>query len=780
MSKLFRLLAFAGCCIIVTAATAQEDYILKGKVVDSATMEPVSGATIRCTAAGCSCGCISAQNGAFEIRCSRSADFMVKLVGYQPRFVHGSGDMVILLAPSGTLLQEVVVTANRGEQVRRAEAPIAIATVNAKTIQETKAISADQLLNKVSGVHMVSLGNEQHQMSIRQPVTTRSLFLYLEDGIPIRTSGLFNHNALLEMNLAATRSIEVIKGPSSSLYGSEAIGGVVNFITMSPSAVPLLKVSLQANDIGYRKAELAASVSGSRTGVVLSGYHAEKRNGYPGYSDFRKGVVTLRADHRFSARTTLVTSFTWLNYYSEMSGSVDSTMYASRSFRNLHSFTYRAVYALRLRATLVQQWSETDKTSVTAATRNNQIAQNPAYRVRDDYRKSGGVYVGKKDLAHGEINDNSFHSLSLVAQHRKTFKWKKSVLLAGVNIETTPSGYAARYIRITRDTVSRRYIAYQSTDSILTDYHTQLDNYAAFLAFECSPVEQLRVVASLRNDYFRYRFTNHLKPSAYSGSRDTATGFYRFSPKIGLTWNFSKRFGVYANYSEGFVPPQVTELFTGVKVPDLRASVFYNYECGGWAERLRGRLSVDFSVYHLAGSNEVISVKLDDGTQENRNAGKTLHRGIELGVNSTPFKNFNLRLSGTCSDHVFIRHEEKGVNYSGKKMNNAPAVVCNVEGWYKPALLKGFRFGAEWQHVGKYFADAQNSAEYPGYDVIHLRAGYEYRGLGIWLNLMNATNAYYATNASKSGYGYSYQLADKRNLGIGLQYDFAKLLKPKQ
>jgi outer membrane receptor for ferrienterochelin and colicin len=88
-------------------------------------------------------------------------------------------------------------------------------------IQDAKPAMADQVLNKVSGVNMVNLGNEQHEMSIRQPMTTKSLFLYLEDGIPIRTSGLYNHNALLEMNMAATKSIEVIKGPSSSLYGSE-------------------------------------------------------------------------------------------------------------------------------------------------------------------------------------------------------------------------------------------------------------------------------------------------------------------------------------------------------------------------------------------------------------------------------------------------------------------------------------------------------------------------------------------------------------------------------
>src|SRR4029078_13106200 len=115
-------------------------------------------------------------------------------------------------------------------------------------IQDAKALSPDQLLNKISGVNMVNLGNEQHEMSIRQPMTTKSLFLYLEDGIPIRTTGLFNHNALLEINMAAVKSIEVIKGPSSSLYGSEAIGGVVNFISAVPTAQPVLKLTAQGNN----------------------------------------------------------------------------------------------------------------------------------------------------------------------------------------------------------------------------------------------------------------------------------------------------------------------------------------------------------------------------------------------------------------------------------------------------------------------------------------------------------------------------------------------------
>ena len=68
---------------------------------------------------------------------------------------------------------------------------------------------------KTPGVLMVNLGNEQHSMSIRQPITTNAYYLYLEDGLPIRPMGIFNHNALLEINQFNLQSIEVLKGPAS-------------------------------------------------------------------------------------------------------------------------------------------------------------------------------------------------------------------------------------------------------------------------------------------------------------------------------------------------------------------------------------------------------------------------------------------------------------------------------------------------------------------------------------------------------------------------------------
>jgi iron complex outermembrane recepter protein len=764
--------------LMISGFISQAQTTIKGKIIDALTKEPVNGASVRCTDPDCNCGCITNASGDFAINCKDDCkNVSVSFIGYTAQNI-AIADMkeVMALTPSSSLMNEVVISANRGETVKRSQAPIAISQVNTKTIQETKATTIDQLLNKISGVNMVNLGNEQHQMSIRQPMTTKSLFLYLEDGIPIRTTGLYNHNASLEMNMAAVKNIEVIKGPSSSLYGSEAIGGVVNFITVAPTSIPVFKISAQGNNVGYKRTDLQTSFSKNKWGFAFSGYYADKRNGFMEYSDFHKATLTGKIDYRFSNKTTLTNSATWLNYYSDMPSGVDSAMFATRTFVNPQTFTYRSVDAFRYRSTLTHTWNDNSRTTASIVYRDNTIGQNPAYRIKDDYRKVNGRWIGQKDVAHGEINASSFNSYAFIAQHKQNLTWKNANIIGGVSIDLSPSTYDADYIRIKKDTITKKYVSYQKPDSTLTNYATNIDNYAAFVNFEFSPIKKLRVVASLRYDIFNYNFDNHLNPSAYSGSPDTANQFKKFSPKIGFTYNISNKTGFYANYSEGFVPPQVTEMYTGVKVPHINPSVFYNYEVGGWMEIVKNKLSIDASAYKLNGTNEIISVKLDDGSTENRNAGETSHKGIEFGLNAAPVKAITLRVSGAYSVHRFVDFVEKGNNYNRNEMSNAPHWIHNAEIWYKPSFVKGLRIGAEWQKVGSYYMDPKNTAKYKGYNVLNLRAGYQYKAFEVWLNVLNATDNYYSYISTKST-SYSYTLAEPRNFNVGLSYDFGQLLK---
>src|SRR3546814_18756121 len=97
-----------------------------------------------------------------------------------------------------------------------------------------------------------------------------------------------------------------------------------------------------------------------------------------------------------------------------------------------------------------------------------------------------------------------------------------------------------------------------------------------------------------------------------------------------LTYDLGQGRGWYANFSTGFVPPQVTELYRGVKVPVLEPSVYLNYETGGWMAFPGG--SAEIRLYRLEGENEIISVLTDDGHTEKRNAGKKSTEGSEYKI----------------------------------------------------------------------------------------------------------------------------------------------------
>src|SRR5690606_39028970 len=280
-----------------------------GLVMDEKTSEPLAGVAIAIDSGALT---TTGMNGEYsiELPCQTTA-FTFSLVGYEPISVTDvSGPLIIRLRPAATFLSPMIVSANRYEQDRSA-APIAISSITTAMLQETRPARLYEVLNKVEGVYMVDLGSEQHTMAIRQPINYKGLFLYLEDGVPIRPTGVFNHNALLEMNMAALSRIEVIRGPASSMYGSEAIGGAINLISLRPAAVPSGRISIRGNTIGYRRADMQASSTFGKLGLGVYGYYAQRQNGIREHSDFDKLALTFKSNYTLNDRNSLGFDLTW-------------------------------------------------------------------------------------------------------------------------------------------------------------------------------------------------------------------------------------------------------------------------------------------------------------------------------------------------------------------------------------------------------------------------------------------------------------------------------------
>src|SRR6185437_12468463 len=387
---------------------------ITGTIIDAATNQALQGATI--SELQHKINTVSDQNGNFSLPDADSIE--ITSIGYytakkavnEPTCPVGRQKMVIYLTPSFGNLNEIVVSGNRGTQ-KRTTVPVAIDVISKTQINDTKATRLDMLVNKVPGVFMVDLGNEQHSMAIRQPLGYNNLYLYLEDGIPIRTVGDFNHNALIEINQASLQRIEVIKGPASSLYGSEAVGGALNFITQSPSPFLSGTVQLTAGIRGYKRIDFNISNTYKKLGLYFGGYYADQNQPEREHNNFNKTALTFRADYAFNDKTKLVTVADYINYKTDQKGGLDSDHFFNKDYNSFYRFTYRKADAFRLRSTLSKKWNENNNTNFTVFYRNTSVGQNPFYSIAD--------VAGNPSQATGQINDDAFTSYGAIVQHSK-------------------------------------------------------------------------------------------------------------------------------------------------------------------------------------------------------------------------------------------------------------------------------------------------------------------------------------------------------------------------
>jgi len=774
-----KLVIFIYILLITLNVFGQHAVTIKGKIYDAVTKEPISAATVNDLQKN---SVTADASGAFNIT-TAARSLKITSIGYKTRFIDvENAAMGISLEPANAELDQVLVSANRTSE-KRSEAPIAISSISKQTLEDTKAQRLDLVLNKVSGVNMINLGNEQHEMSIRQPMSTNNLFLYLEDGIPIRTSAVFNHNALLEMNMTAAKRIEVIKGPSSALYGAEAIGGVVNVITQAPPAYTAGYISTQLNTRGYKRVDGQIGTTSGKLGFIASGYYADQKDGPIEYSDFHKSAATLRLDYKIDQHTLWTNSVSYIDYYSDMYGNLDSLHFARKNYASQVFFTYRKVKALRARSTISHDWNANSTSSATFMLRDNKVIQNPSYQIGNYH--IGGIDKNpiSPDTATGNINDNSFKSYGLYLQHVQQFKFLQSKLIIGASAEHNPQSYFQEFIWVKRENqdglVNNVSYTKANPDSVMANYKTVVSTFGSYIDYDFTIARGLRISTALRYDAFQYAFVNFLPGSKVNGGPSTITNYSKVAPKIGFTYN-NHGIGFYGTYSEGYVPPQLTDVFGKTQNSTyLLPQTFHNFELGGWLSLAKDKLYIDYSAYLMNGTNEIISVRLPDNTSQSQNAGATRHLGIEYGINYRPIPDLYLRASATNAKHTFVDYVSGGVNYNGKEMSAAPRFVGNIEAVYKPHYFPGFRLGVEEQHVGKYFMDDLNQYSYGGFDVTNIRLGYQFSHLEIWLNALNVFNTYYSVlstvSVSSGSAAYNYRLGDPRAFTVGLSYRFGKL-----
>lgn len=235
-------------------------------------------------------------------------------------------------AEKDTQLAPVVVTAARSEQLQ-AHRLADVTVIDAETIARSGQSSLGDLLQQEHGIELSSSGGAQSTTGVLIRGSNPGHTLVLIDGMRIgsSTAGGASLNAL---PLSQVERIEILRGPSSSLYGSDAIGGVINIITRKGRGAPRFNAEGGMGNRGTRKAAMGATGSSGALSYALQLAHdesdgfsslikADPDNPYDSYNPDRDGYARHSASSRLAWDWAAGHTLAAQALYSELDGQFD-------------------------------------------------------------------------------------------------------------------------------------------------------------------------------------------------------------------------------------------------------------------------------------------------------------------------------------------------------------------------------------------------------------------------------------------------------------------------
>ncbi|HVE66224.1 MAG TPA: TonB-dependent receptor [Thermoanaerobaculia bacterium] len=200
--------------------------------------------------------------------------------------------------------ESVVVTATRSPEEER-DLGSATTVITRERIERSGATTVLEVLRSIPGVDVVRQGGDGSLTSLFLRGTNSTHALVLVDGARVNSPYFpgYDFSALTTENV---ERIEVVRGPFSALYGSDAIGGVIQVFTRAASTRPTGRVTLEAGDAGQRQGSVFLS-AGSGPFSAAASYRDARIDGDRPNSDWRARNGSLRIEGSFgdSARVAL-------------------------------------------------------------------------------------------------------------------------------------------------------------------------------------------------------------------------------------------------------------------------------------------------------------------------------------------------------------------------------------------------------------------------------------------------------------------------------------------
>ncbi|EMK6669244.1 TonB-dependent receptor [Vibrio fluvialis] len=320
--------------------------------------------------------------------------------------------------------ETVVVTANRFEQ-KQASVLSATTVISRQEIEQYQANSLTEVLRRVPGVEIAQNGGRGHNASVFMRGTNSDHVLVLVDGVRIDSAA--GGVAINHFPLGLVERLEVIRGPGAAMYGSDAVGGVINIITRSHRGNNLKQVTAGIGSNQTRKGNVVAKADVNEQGHLQLAAGFEKTDGYDIKStqtgvDYGYESQNLMGgyEHRFNDNWLGYVSASWFD--SDVEYNSSGSVY--HGFSDNQSFTGQLNYeGAKLKSLVTLNYQQTENLDYSqsegkdnASTRANidltQIQWANIYQLNEYVELGGGVDGRRESLGDDALSYGSAHSLA--------------------------------------------------------------------------------------------------------------------------------------------------------------------------------------------------------------------------------------------------------------------------------------------------------------------------------------------------------------------------------
>ena len=530
--------------------------------------------------------------------------------------------------------------------------------------------SITELTAVVPNFYMPEYGSKQNTPVYIRGVgakTKGSAVGFYVDGIP------HFENSSFDVDMSNIASVTVFRGPQGTLYGRNAIGGIINVTTVSPLTYQGTQFKLgygSHNDALFQFShynKLGAKVGYS----VAGGYHYNE--------GFHRNMFTNEyADQLKDAYGRV--AFVWLldnKWFLRVNSMLDYSNQGGYPYGKYNRLTGETEPVNYNRYSSYRRLLSTSGVNIRYAGENVSFSSQTAFQyIRDrqgidqDFT-SNDTYFVKNRLKQTMLSQE----FMLKSNNSSRYQWLWGAFAMTQHINNTVE---TQYI--TKDNAFPTH--YRIPVNALAIYHQstiKLFSGFSFIAglrwdYENSTLKYLRETYQLSTDGARTEVKNV----------NSSLHFNQITPKFALQYQDERNNNsYYFSVTRGYKAGGFNQTFQKEEETSFGPEYNWNYELGGKVHLLKDKLYAEAALYYIDWRQQQVNQTVPGVGNVIHNAGHSSSKGFELALNSSPLKNLNIALSYGYTYAKFIEYQKSAkLNYSGNMLPMVPRNTLSCSASY--------------------------------------------------------------------------------------------------